>query len=120
MQKDLEGEGKLPESNVVQTRLYLDSTSAQQFVQRLGPGRGKHLATRLLWSRLALRQGWFTIHRVSTRVNPADLHAKVLLKERKCFLSRLRGFWSESLVDVPLKIPSAMVRLVQMLVTASL
>ena len=113
--KDVSG---LPESNVVQTRLYLDSTSAQQFVQRLGPGRAKHLATRLLWSQLALRRGWFTIHRVSTRVNPADLNTKVLSKDRRCFLSRLLGFSSECLAHEPSATP--MVRLVRMLMSLQL
>ena len=105
---------RLPESNVVQTRLYLDSTSAQQF----GPGRAKHLATRLLWSQLALRRGWFAVHRVSTRVNPADLNTKVLsrdISDRRRFLSRLLGFSRECLVHEPSATP--MVRLVRMLMS---
>ena len=81
----------------VSAKLYMDSTSGQQFFQRLGPGRAKHLSVRLLWSQSALRKGWFQIGRISTKWNPADLNTKVLTKERRHFLCQLFGFVSEAL-----------------------
>ena len=84
-------------STQVSARLYMDSTSGQQFFQRLGPGRAKQASVRLLWSQSALRQGWFQIGRVSTKWNPADLNTKVLTKERRHFLCQLFGFVSEAL-----------------------
>ena len=40
----------------IETKLYLNSASAQAFFSRLGAGRAKHMATRLLWSQQAMRK----------------------------------------------------------------
>ncbi|CAL1141687.1 unnamed protein product [Cladocopium goreaui] len=83
--------GGLGSQNKVMMRLRLDSTSAQAFFSRLGPGKAKHLATRLLWTQQALRRSWFCVDRIATRENPADLNTKALSKERRTFLMRRIG-----------------------------
>ena len=98
----------------VEMKLYLDSTSAQAFFQRLGPGRAKHLCTRILRGQEAMRRGWFKIGRISTKENPAD-HTKALSKDRREHLSQLIGLCSESFQ--PLSTPSVQ-RIVQMMVMA--
>ena len=40
----------------VEMKLNIDATSAQAFFQRLGPGRAKHLSTRLLWTQHSVRK----------------------------------------------------------------
>ena len=79
------------QNNKVMMRLRLDSTSAQAFFSRLGPGKAKHLATRLLWTQQTLRRNWFCVERIATRENPADLNTKALSKERRTFLMRRIG-----------------------------
>ena len=85
---------ELSNNTVVQAHLYMDSTSGQQFFQRLGPGRAKHLSVRILWTQSALRRGWFFVHRISTKFNPSDLNTKILSRERREFLCNLVGFVS--------------------------
>ena len=55
-------ESKFENDEEVEMKLYLDSTSAQAMISRLGPGRSKHISTRLLWSQQgteeAMVQGW--------------------------------------------------------------
>ena len=89
----------LENNNQVQMRLWLDSTSAQAFFNRLGPGRAKHLSTRILWSQQAMRKKWFVVERVSTKENPADLNTKPLSRERREFLLKKIGMVSESFND---------------------
>ena len=80
----------------IEMKLFLDSTSAQAFFQRLGPGRAKHLCTRILWGQEAMRRGWFKIGRIATRDNPADLNTKALSKERREYLCKMIGLSSAS------------------------
>ena len=75
--------------------LRLDFTSAQAFFARLGPGKTKHLATRLLWTQQAMRKQWFAVDRISTKDNPADLNTKALSRERREFLMKRIGLVSE-------------------------
>jgi len=89
-------EGGLSNNQQVQMRLRLDSTSAQSFFSRLGPGRAKHLSTRLLWSQQAMRLKWFLVERISTKENPADLNTKLLSRERREYLMRKMGLVSDS------------------------
>ena len=103
----------------IEMKLFLDSTSAQAFFQRLGPGRAKHLCTRILWGQEAMRRGWFKIGRIATRDNPADLNTKALSKERREYLCKMIGLSSSSFggdfhqhVNVR--------RIVQLMVTAGL
>ncbi len=69
-------------------KLYLDSTSARSMISRLGPGRSKHISTRLLWSQQALRKTWFRVGRISTERNVADLNTKALALQRRQVLLR--------------------------------
>ena len=107
--------GGLGGNQQVQVRLRLDSTSAQSFFSRLGPGRVKHLSTRLLWSQQAMRRKWFLVERVSTRENPADFNTKPLSRERREYLMRRIGLMSETLneetcMDVEATASSSMLR----------
>eukprot|EP00434_Breviolum_minutum_P013358 symbB.v1.2.011770.t1/scaffold750.1/size323489/22 len=82
-------ESKFENDEEVEMKLYLDSTSAQAMISRLGPGRSKHISTRLLWSQQALRKLWFKVGRISTDKNVADLNTKTLsLKRRQTLLRR--------------------------------
>ena len=79
------------ENDEVEMKLYLDSTSAQAMISRLGSGRSKHISTRLLWSQQALRKLWFKVGRISTEKNVADLNTKTFsLKRRQTLLRRCR------------------------------
>ena len=93
--------GGLSNNAKVKMRLWLDSTSAQSFFNRLGPGRAKHLSTRILWSQQAMRKKWFTVERVSTKENPADLNTKPLSKERREYLMKKIGLCSETFENKP-------------------
>ena len=75
----------------VEMKLYMDSTSAQAFFQRLGPGRAEHLSRRILWGQSAMRKPWFKVARISAQNNPADLNTKSLSRERREFLEQLIG-----------------------------
>ena len=88
--------GGLGSNQQAQMRLRLDSTSAQSSFNRLGPGRAKHLSTRLLWSPHAMRRKWFLVERASTRENPADLNTKPLSQDRREYLMRKIGLMSET------------------------
>ena len=83
--------GGLGNQEKVVMRLRLDSTSAQAFFSRLGPGKAKHLSTRLLWTQQAMKKQWFYVDRKSTKENPADLNTKALSKERREFLMKRSG-----------------------------
>ena len=80
----------------VEMKLYMDSTSAQAFFQRLGPGKAKHLSTRILWGQSAMRKQWFKVARISTQNNPADLNTKSLSRERRESLEQLIGLHSNT------------------------
>ena len=80
----------------IECKLYVDSTSAQSFFERLGPGRAKHLATRIMWTQQAVRRSWFSIHRISTQENVADLNTKCLSAERRKYLMVKMGYTTES------------------------
>ena len=88
--------GGLCNQSRVMMRLRLDSTSAQAFFARLGPGKAKHLSTRLLWTQQAMRNQWFVVDRISTKENPADLNTKALSRERREFLMKRLGLVSET------------------------
>ena len=88
--------GGLGNQEKIMMRLRLDSTSAQAFFSRLGPGKAKHLSTRLLWTQQAMRRLWFHIDRISTKENPADLNTKPLSKGRREFLMKRIGLQSSN------------------------
>ena len=109
--------GGLSNNSKVQMRLRLDSTSAQSFFNRLGPGRAKHLSTRMMWSQQAMRRRWFLVERISTKENPADLNTKPLSRERREYLMKKIGLCSETFEEKTNNMPKMkqMVRLVSMM-----
>jgi ABC-type multidrug transport system fused ATPase/permease subunit len=88
--------GGLGNQESVKMQLRLDSTSAHAFFSRLGPGKAKHLSTRLLWTQSAMRKQWFYISRISTKENPADLNTKALSKESREYLMKRIGLQSSN------------------------
>ena len=109
--------GGLSHNSKVQMRLRLDSTSAQSFFNRLGPGWAKHLSTRMMWSQQAMRRRWFLVERISTKENPADLNTKPLSRERREYLMKRIGLCSETFEEKTNSMPKMkqMVRLVSMM-----
>ena len=91
--------GGLGSQRCAEMRLRLDSTSAQAFFTRLGPGRAKHLSARLLWTQQAMRRQWFVVDKFSTKENPVDLNTKALSKERREFLIKRVGLVCERFED---------------------
>ena len=77
----------------VRQRLFLDSSSAKFVVQRSGVGKLKHVEIKHMFLQQLLRRGIFTIHKIPTRVNPADLNTKKLSVERRKLLSTLCGLY---------------------------
>ena len=82
-------------SEVVMQKLYLDSSSAQAFIQRTGVGRMKHVSIRMMFLQQLLREKKFAMCRIGTKHNPGDLNTKRLSKERRLFLGRLIGLHQE-------------------------
>ena len=80
----------------VRQRLFLDSTSAKFVVQRSGIGRLKHVSIKHMFLQQLLRQKVFSIHKVPTRINPADLNTKKLSCERRNFLATLAGLFPQA------------------------
>ena len=77
----------------VRQRLFLDSSSAKFVVQRSGVGKLKHVEIKHMFLQQLLRRGIFTIHKIPTRVNPADLNTKKLSVERRKLLGTLCGLY---------------------------
>ena len=77
----------------VRQRLFLDPSSAKFVVQRSGVGKLKHVEIKHMFLQQLLRRGIFTIHKIPTRMNPADLHTKKLSVERRKLLSTLCGLY---------------------------
>eukprot|EP00435_Cladocopium_sp_Y103_P025946 s3453_g6.t1 len=80
-------------SEKVQQRLFLDSSSALGLIRRTGTGRLKHIQIKQFFLQNLLRSGVFTVHKIHTRINPGDLNTKRLGGERGNFLGRLIGLY---------------------------
>ena len=83
----------MSDETAVKQRLFVDSTSAKFVVQRSGVGRLKHVSVKHMFLQQLLRQKVLSIHKVQTRINPADLNAKKLSLERRNLLSSLCGLF---------------------------
>ena len=83
----------MSDETAVKQRLFVDSTSAKFVVQRSGVGRLKHVSIKHMFLQQLLRQKVFSIHKVPTRINPADLNTKKLSLERRNLLSSLCGLF---------------------------
>ena len=81
------------DETAVKQRLFVDSTSAKFVVQRSGVGRLKHVSIKHVFLQQLLRQKVFSIHKVPTRINPADLNTEKLSLERRNLLSSLCGLF---------------------------
>jgi len=79
--KFLCGDQKDESSGEVKVKLHIDSSAAMGTIQRAGFGRMKHLQIRHLFLQDLLRMKVFSLHKISTKMNPADLGTKKL------------GFW---------------------------
>ena len=66
----------------VMPRAWSDSRAARVMCQRLGTGRVRHLAVRHMWVQEHVRSGRFTLNRVSTTDNEADIGTKHLPRDR--------------------------------------
>lgn len=82
-------------SDIVRQKLYVDSSSAQSFIQRAGLGRMKHISVRMMYLQQLLRKHCFQLCRIPTKFNPSDLNTKRLSKERRLFLGKLIGLHQE-------------------------
>ena len=61
----------------------MDSSSALALVRRSGTGRLKHMEIKQFYLQVLLRKGIFTIQKIGTKLNPADLNTKRLGCERR-------------------------------------
>ena len=80
-------------SDMVQQKLCMDSSSALALVRRTGTGRLKHIEIKQFYLQNLLRQNVFTIHKIGTKLNPADLNTKRLGCERRHVLSKLMSLF---------------------------
>ena len=60
----------------VNATIHIDSSSAQALLHKQGPGRIKHLDTQQMWLQEKVRAGDFTVSRISTENNLADILTK--------------------------------------------
>ena len=81
------------DESAVKQLLFVDSVSARFVVQRSGVGRLKPVSVKRVFLQQLLRHKVFTIHKVPTRINPADLNTKKLSVERRRLLSSLCGLF---------------------------
>eukprot|EP00435_Cladocopium_sp_Y103_P069481 s701_g33.t1 len=81
-------------SNMVQQRLFTDSSSALALVRRTGIGRLKHIQIKQFFLQSLLRTGVFSIFKINTKLNPGDLDTKRLSGERRRFLGRLINLYT--------------------------
>ena len=58
--------------------MLVDSSSARQIALRLGPGKLKHVAGRILWIQQAVAEGSVQLAQVGTTWNLSDLGTKPL------------------------------------------
>eukprot|EP00435_Cladocopium_sp_Y103_P016569 s1241_g4.t1 len=81
-------------SDMVQQRLFTDSSSALALVRRTGTGRLKHIQIKQFFLQSLLRTGVFSIFKINTKLNPGDLNTKRLSGERRKFLGRLINLYT--------------------------
>ena len=59
-----------------------DASAAISIISREGLGRTKHVDTQFLWVQEAVRDGRFSVKKIGTNDNPADLMTKGLRGEK--------------------------------------
>ena len=92
--KFLCGDQKGENSGEVKVKLHVDSSAAMGTIQRAGFGRMKHLQIRHLFPQDLLRMKVFSLHKISTKMTPADLGTKKLGLEPRKDLGRLIGIFT--------------------------
>ena len=92
--KFLCGDQKDENSGEVKMKLHINSSAAMGTIQRAGFGRMKHLQIRHLFLQDLLRMTVFSLHKISTKMNPADLGTKKLGLESRKDLGRLIGIFT--------------------------
>ena len=65
----------------VEVVVQIDATAAEGILQRRGLGKLRHLDVQELWSQEALKQGAFSVEKVKTGDNTADIGTKPLNRE---------------------------------------
>ena len=80
----------------VRQRLFVDGSSANFVVRRSGVGRLKRVSIKHMFLQQLLRQKAFSIHKVPTRINPADLNTKKLSFERRNLPAILAGLFHQA------------------------
>jgi len=78
-------------SPMVEQKFFCDSASALALVRRTGTGRLKHVQIKQFFLQHLLRQNVFTVHKIVTKLNPADLNTKRLSGERRRLLGQMIG-----------------------------
>ena len=76
---------------MVEQKFFCDSASALTLVRRTGTGRLKHVQIKQFFLQHLLRQNVFTVHKIVTKLNPADLNTKRLSGERRRLLGQMIG-----------------------------
>jgi hypothetical protein len=94
--KFLAGDESETSNEVVQQKLFMDSSSELALIRRTGTGRLKHIQIKQFYLQNLLRTGVFSIFKISTKINPGDLNTKRLSGERRKFLGKLIGLFSPS------------------------
>ena len=85
--------------------LHSDSSAAIGIIHRRGLGKIKHMHTQYLWVQERLKAGDFTVHKVGTDNNPADLFTKYLARQKiDKFCERLIYLDASEANDLELKI----------------
>ena len=62
----------------LQTQIAVDATAAIGTLSREGLGKAKHVDVQFLWLQERVRHGQMKIHKVHTKLNPADMFTKAL------------------------------------------
>ena len=76
--KFLAGDENETSNEVVQQKLFMDSSSALALIRRTGTGRLKHIQIKQFYLQNLLRTGVFSVFKISTKINPGDLNTKRL------------------------------------------
>ena len=69
-------------TEMVNMKLFSDSSSALVTTQKSGVGRMKHIEIRHLYLQELLRRKVISVEKINTKQNPADLETKKLAVER--------------------------------------
>ena len=72
----------------------LDAAATQGILQRRGLGKTRHIDVRYLWTQQALKEKKFTLKKIESKHNTADIGTKPLAREPLEHLLDIMGFSS--------------------------